>query len=169
MFNWIAEFKRWCPSIKILRFHSHDANEQARLKAAMVDPERTEVVVTTYSVLKSTSVRSAFQKVIWRSVILDEGHKIKNATARVSTVCAGLQSIFKVCVMVNILAVVYLPKSTCLHYHSNCIPDHIDRYPSAEQLDRVLGIAQLPDAQNIHHIICIRRGVQPDEKLLEQQ
>ena len=96
LFNWIAEFKRWCPSIKVLRFHSNDAHEQARLKALMNDFESTEVVVTTYSLLKSEGVKRAFQRVVWRSVILDEGHKIKNNDALVSNICAGLHAVFKV-------------------------------------------------------------------------
>ena len=93
LFNWIAEFKRWCPSIKVLRFHSNDAHEQARLKTLMND---TEVVVTTYSLLKSEGVKRAFQRVVWRSVILDEGHKIKNNDALVSNIFAGLHAVFKV-------------------------------------------------------------------------
>ena len=77
MANWISEFKKFCPSIKVLRFHTNDATEEKRLKILLQDRKKTEVVVTTYGAV-SKSGRHMFNSIIWRTLILDEGHKIKN-------------------------------------------------------------------------------------------
>jgi SNF2 family DNA or RNA helicase len=81
--NWIAEFKRWCPSLKVLRFHTNDITEQANLIALMRDPKKSEVVVTTYDTLTKSGTKYSFQHMVWRSLILDEGHKVKNNESQV--------------------------------------------------------------------------------------
>ena len=97
LFNWIQEFKKFCPSLKVLRVHAGaDRDEQTRLKARMNDPKVTEVVVTTYDTLKNVAWRTLFRRIVWRSAFLDEGHRIKNEESDVSKACLGLRARFKV-------------------------------------------------------------------------
>jgi hypothetical protein len=103
MFNWMAEFRRWCPALKVLRIHAYDKDEQARLRQLMSDPRQAEVVVTTYDAIKSEGWRNALHRMVWRSVILDEGHRIKNEGSRVSRACATLKARFKVRSQVELL------------------------------------------------------------------
>ena len=30
--SWMAEFQRWCPSLRVVRIHSSDASERARIR-----------------------------------------------------------------------------------------------------------------------------------------
>ena len=76
LFNWMNEFKKWCPSIKVLRLHCNsDKKEQLRLRSLINDKSLTEVVVTTYDTLKSEGWKSWLRLIVWRSVFLDEGHR----------------------------------------------------------------------------------------------
>jgi SNF2 family DNA or RNA helicase len=43
LFNWMAEFKKWCPTLKVLRLHSNDKEEQSRLKTMLRDPDIAQV------------------------------------------------------------------------------------------------------------------------------
>lgn len=76
LFNWVQELKKWCPLLKFVRLHSNDSAEQERLKALIKDATQTEVVLTTYETIKSVKMSSTLRKMVWRSVILDEGHKV---------------------------------------------------------------------------------------------
>ena len=97
LFNWMNEFKKWCPSIKVLRLHcSNDKKEQSRLRTIMNDKSLTQVVVTTYDMLKSEGWKTWLRLVVWRSVFLDEGHRIKNDESAVAMACGRLRSRFKV-------------------------------------------------------------------------
>ena len=96
LFNWMSEFKKFCPSLKVLRLHSNDAQEQIRLKALVHDESKTQVVVTTYDTLKNTHWQTFLRRIVWRSVILDEGHRIKNEDSNVAHACCGLRARFKV-------------------------------------------------------------------------
>ena len=96
LFNWINEFRKWCPSLKVLRFHSTDRDEQERLRLKLRDPGCTQVVVTTYETVKTGGLANALSGVVWRSVFLDEGHRIKNEHSEISKACHRLRSRFRV-------------------------------------------------------------------------
>ncbi len=90
--NWIAEFRKWCPSIKTLKVHSNNAKEQKRLRNKMY---YVDVVVTTYDTIKAGAMKNYFKRTIWNSVILDEGHRLKNETSALAKACASLRACFK--------------------------------------------------------------------------
>ena len=97
LFNWMAEFKKFCPSMKVQRVHAtSDAGEIQRLKDVIRDTSRTEVVLTTYDTLKTGGLSRALHAITWRTVILDEGHRIKNDDSDVARSCQALHSRFKV-------------------------------------------------------------------------
>lgn len=95
MFNWIAEFKKFCPSLKVQRLHSHDVDEQNRLKEFIKKSKQLNVIVTTYDTVKTGGFSNLLHSITWRTIILDEGHRIKNESSQVSHSCTSLKGRFK--------------------------------------------------------------------------
>ena len=57
--TWCAELDRWCPSLRVIKLHSVDPAERERLKQRVSDEVGSfDVVVTTYEMVKSPSLRS---------------------------------------------------------------------------------------------------------------
>ncbi len=49
-----AEFRKWCPSLRVVRLHTSDPQEKARLrKQVLADPSQFDVAVTTYEMINS--------------------------------------------------------------------------------------------------------------------
>jgi SWI/SNF-related matrix-associated actin-dependent regulator of chromatin subfamily A member 5 len=84
--NWINEFRRFLPQMKVVRLHSSDSAERERLKKQVIlDFEQYDVLVTTYEMAKSPMMQhSLVRSIHWRYVVLDEGHMIKNEHAIIS-------------------------------------------------------------------------------------
>ena len=93
--NWIKEFTRWCPSISVLRVHSTDIEEQNQLKKQMKDANRARVIITTYEMIKNNGMCNAFKRIIWRTIIADEGHRLKNDSSFINRAVYKLKSRFK--------------------------------------------------------------------------
>ncbi|KAL7275407.1 hypothetical protein RUND412_001645 [Rhizina undulata] len=104
--SWVAECKKWTPHLRVLRFHGPQA-ERDRLKRAAESGEPIgfeekdwkpgqayNVVVTSYEIFEREKqwFRRAF---VWRYVVLDEGHKIKNDKSLISIALQGLQAEFR--------------------------------------------------------------------------
>eukprot|EP00808_Paulinella_micropora_P026430 g56409.t1 len=82
--NWISEFKRFSPKLRVLRVHTGDQAERDRLRKQVQDVRAYDVVVTTYDMVKTKDMRGAFTRTYWRMVVLDEGHIIKNEETIIS-------------------------------------------------------------------------------------
>ena len=95
LFNWITEFRKFCPTIKVIRLHATDKNEQNRMKGVIADSSLTQVVVTTYDLVKAGGLMQAMRKICWNTIILDEGHRIKNDEALVTLAAKSLKGRFK--------------------------------------------------------------------------
>ena len=104
--SWINECRKWTPHLRVLRFHG-PASERARLKRVaetgeafgMEDESAGEgrgydVIVTSYEVFEREKAwfRRAF---VWRYVVLDEGHKIKNEKTNISTALQSLSAEYR--------------------------------------------------------------------------
>ena len=71
--------------MRVVKLHSSDANERELLKRRINEAvESIDVVVTTYEMAKSPNMQSAFSKLWWRYLVLDEGHIIKNEESQIS-------------------------------------------------------------------------------------
>jgi len=86
MSSWMGEFRRWCPELRVVRLHSQDKVERARLrKEVLADVSAFDVCVTTYEYIKVPEMQHALQsRITWRVLVLDEGHKLKNDLSGVS-------------------------------------------------------------------------------------
>lgn len=83
MGNWCNEFRRWCPSIRCVKFHGN-AEARNHQKDNVVTPGRFDVVVTSYEMV--TKEKNHFKKFHWRYIIIDEAHRIKNENSLLSRV-----------------------------------------------------------------------------------
>ncbi|KAI1721288.1 HSA domain-containing protein [Ditylenchus destructor] len=73
--NWEIEFKKWCPSFKILTYFG-TAKERAEKRKGWSKENAFHVCITSYNVV-TQDVR-AFKKKAWQYMILDEAQNIKN-------------------------------------------------------------------------------------------
>lgn len=97
LFNWSNELRRFCPSLQVLRVHASENNEALRLRTILsTQCNELEVVLTTYEMLKSQILSKALKRIVWRTVILDEGHRIRNSESDVSKACFSIKAIFKI-------------------------------------------------------------------------
>uniref|UniRef100_A0A915MIE9 Uncharacterized protein n=1 Tax=Meloidogyne javanica TaxID=6303 RepID=A0A915MIE9_MELJA len=73
--NWENEFKRWCPSISTVTLIG-DQEARQKIIQETIQPHNFEALITSYEmVLKTLSV---LKKFMWRYLIIDEAHRIKN-------------------------------------------------------------------------------------------
>lgn len=84
--NWCNEFKRWCPVMKVLRFHGSKEERQeiiqTRLKSAAQGDRDWDVLITTYEVVNLE--KTPLTKIAWRYLIIDEAHRLKNEASQFS-------------------------------------------------------------------------------------
>uniref|UniRef100_A0A183CH16 Global transcription activator SNF2L1 n=1 Tax=Globodera pallida TaxID=36090 RepID=A0A183CH16_GLOPA len=87
--NWENEFKRWCPSITTCcLIGDHEA--RTKIIQEQILPHKFEALVTSYEmVLKTTSV---LKKFMWRYLVIDEAHRIKNEKSKLSEMVRLLKS-----------------------------------------------------------------------------
>jgi ATP-dependent DNA helicase len=86
--NWCNEFKRFAPKVPCLLYHGTPA-ERMELREHLKDKitcdeldgkEMMNVVVTSYEIAMND--RAAFQNIMWRYIVVDEGHRLKNKNCR---------------------------------------------------------------------------------------
>lgn len=90
--NWVREFNRFAPSLPVLLYHGNaDEREELRkkhLRKSKAIPEAGNknvryVFVTSYEICIRD--RAFFQRELWRYVVVDEGHRLKNTQCRLIT------------------------------------------------------------------------------------
>jgi len=86
--NWVNEFKRFAPKVPCLLYHGNQA-ERSIMRDKLEDrttcdeidgKEMMNVVVTSYEIAMND--RSVFQHIMWRYIVVDEGHRLKNMNCR---------------------------------------------------------------------------------------
>ncbi|KAJ1343391.1 hypothetical protein BSLG_001981, partial [Batrachochytrium salamandrivorans] len=82
--NWYSEFKRWVPSINAFIFHG-PKEARAKLIESSLLKGNFEVCITSYEMCLLE--KSAFNKVSWQYIVIDEAHRIKNENSSLSN-CA---------------------------------------------------------------------------------
>jgi SWI/SNF-related matrix-associated actin-dependent regulator of chromatin subfamily A member 5 len=85
--NWCNEFARWCPSLRIIRFHGNKDERlemaQQYLRPAVAQEDRDwDVCITTYEIVNLE--RTTLGKMAWRYLIIDEAHRLKNEESQFS-------------------------------------------------------------------------------------
>jgi helicase SWR1 len=75
MLNWEMEFKKWCPSFKILTYYG-DINERKRKRKGWNNDDMWNVCITSYNIILQD--QQVFKRRGWHYLVLDEAHNIKN-------------------------------------------------------------------------------------------
>jgi SWI/SNF-related matrix-associated actin-dependent regulator of chromatin subfamily A member 5 len=94
MSSWMNEFRKWCPSLRVVRVHSSDKRERERIRKTLLsDLDTFDVVVTTYDYLTAKDMKSTLiSRIHWRVVVFDEGHKLKNPEAQLTCAARNIKS-----------------------------------------------------------------------------
>ncbi|KUF93183.1 hypothetical protein AM588_10009586 [Phytophthora nicotianae] len=93
--NWLAEFERWCPSLRAVKFHGNKEERQRCVQEVLCpglpdDKRKFDVCVTTFEMCLKE--KTALCKFAWRYLIIDEAHRIKNESSQFSTVVRMLDT-----------------------------------------------------------------------------
>eukprot|EP00842_Homolaphlyctis_polyrhiza_P006653 jgi/Hompol1/698/HPOL_004308-RA len=81
--NWASEFRRWVPSIKAFTFHG-DKQKRAEIIKEQLLTGDFEVCITSYEMCLLE--KSAFRRISWQYMIIDEAHRIKNENSLLSQI-----------------------------------------------------------------------------------
>lgn len=94
--NWGNEFKKFCPSIRVKRIHVYSGNEAMKIFREIASPCCPyDVIMTTYEVIISEFWISKFVRITWHTVVLDEGHRVKNEHTEAAHTCSLLRARFR--------------------------------------------------------------------------
>lgn len=87
LFNWMSECKKFCPSLRLLRLHTNSSVDRSDQVQKLGRIDQYDVCITTYEMVKMTGTANALKRVHWRSIVLDEGHRIKNIETVITKAC----------------------------------------------------------------------------------
>lgn len=76
--NWMSEFERWAPSIKVITYKGSKQERKQYGQGLKVD--KFNVLLTTYDFILRD--KSTLNKISWQYIIVDEGHKLKNTQSK---------------------------------------------------------------------------------------
>eukprot|EP01083_Nonionella_stella_P133653 406355_1 len=79
---WVNEFARFCPTMRVVRFHGPE-KERQRIIRDKLDFGTFDVLVTTFEMALSAEefLKNQF---VFQYIVLDEAHRIKNEEAQIS-------------------------------------------------------------------------------------
>ncbi|GAA5863719.1 hypothetical protein JCM3774_001226 [Rhodotorula dairenensis] len=78
--NWISEFDKWAPSVRVVSYKGTPA--QRKNAQAEIRQGNFQVLLTTYEYIIKD--RPLLSKIKWLHMIIDEGHRMKNTQSRLS-------------------------------------------------------------------------------------
>ncbi|KAJ7568362.1 hypothetical protein O6H91_01G029300 [Diphasiastrum complanatum] len=91
MSNWISEVNRWAPSIIKLAY-TGSPEDRRRMFKENIAQQQFNMLITTYEYLMNKHDRPKLSKIIWHYIIIDEGHRIKNASCKLNAELKHYQS-----------------------------------------------------------------------------
>ncbi|KAI8526239.1 hypothetical protein RHMOL_Rhmol13G0293200 [Rhododendron molle] len=89
--GWESEINFWAPSINRI-VYSGTPEERRRLFKERIVQQKFNVLLTTYEYLMNKHDRPKLSKVHWHYIIIDEGHRIKNASCKLNADLKHYQS-----------------------------------------------------------------------------
>lgn len=81
--NWMRELERWCPDLAAFSYSGTLEQRRETQDDILDGDQRCNVMVTTYNIATGSKEDRAFLKHLkCKSMILDEGHMMKNASSQ---------------------------------------------------------------------------------------
>jgi len=92
--SWMQEFRKWCPTLRVVRVHSSDKKERERMRKMMTnDVNAFDVILTTYDYLTAKDMKSTLlSRIHWRVLVFDEGHRLKNPESQLTIAARHIKS-----------------------------------------------------------------------------
>ena len=90
--NWANEFKRWAPSISVVQYKGTPLQRKEIAKKSIATSDYN-VLLTTYDYTMKDKGRLGAIK--WQCVIVDEGHRLKNAQSKFTLIMGQFQSRYR--------------------------------------------------------------------------
>uniref|UniRef100_A0A915BRM5 Helicase ATP-binding domain-containing protein n=1 Tax=Parascaris univalens TaxID=6257 RepID=A0A915BRM5_PARUN len=87
--NWLNEFEKWCPSLKAIALIGY-AEARAELIRDVILPGGWDVLVTSYEMVLRE--KSLLRKYVWKFLVIDEAHRIKNENSKLSEIVREFKS-----------------------------------------------------------------------------
>ncbi|XP_065829601.1 SWI/SNF-related matrix-associated actin-dependent regulator of chromatin subfamily A member 5-like isoform X2 [Oscarella lobularis] len=87
--NWMAEFERWCPTMKSIAVLGDKEARASFVKSTLL-PGKWDVCVTSYEMVLIE--KSHFKKFKWKYMVIDEAHRIKNEKSKLSEIVRQFRS-----------------------------------------------------------------------------
>ncbi|KAL5199384.1 hypothetical protein ABZP36_020587 [Zizania latifolia] len=81
--GWESELNFWAPSINKIAY-AGPPEERRKLFKEMITHQKFNVLLTTYEYLMNKHDRPKLSKIQWHYIIIDEGHRIKNASCKLN-------------------------------------------------------------------------------------
>ncbi|XP_059665229.1 chromatin structure-remodeling complex protein SYD [Cornus florida] len=89
--GWETEINFWAPSIHRI-IYSGPPEERRKLFKERIVHQKFNVLLTTYEYLMNKHDRPKLSKIHWHYIIIDEGHRIKNASCKLNAELKHYQS-----------------------------------------------------------------------------
>ncbi|KEF59850.1 uncharacterized protein A1O9_04698 [Exophiala aquamarina CBS 119918] len=94
--NWLKEFKRFCPTLRVEPYYSTVPGERMMLRQTFEDSkEEVNVIVTTYTIAKARDDFPWLRTFGFDCTVFDEGHVLKNADSQVASKLVKIASNFR--------------------------------------------------------------------------
>ncbi|KAJ3314921.1 hypothetical protein HDU76_002320 [Blyttiomyces sp. JEL0837] len=92
--NWMREFEKWSPKLEVNAYYGNQ-EERGHLRYDL-EREPGHVIITTYNLASSSKYdRSFLKNMKWESMILDEGHMMKNMNSARFKFLNSIRSYFR--------------------------------------------------------------------------
>uniref|UniRef100_A0A672FHS0 DNA excision repair protein ERCC-6 n=1 Tax=Salarias fasciatus TaxID=181472 RepID=A0A672FHS0_SALFA len=85
MHQWVKEFHTWWPPFRVAVLHETGSFTSNKEKLVPEIASCHGILITSYSAVRN--MQDILQRYDWHYIILDEGHKIRNPNAGVTTAC----------------------------------------------------------------------------------
>ncbi|XP_022619432.1 DNA excision repair protein ERCC-6 isoform X2 [Seriola dumerili] len=85
MHQWVKEFHTWWPAFRVAVLHETGSFTSNKERLIPEIASCHGILITSYSAVRT--MQDALQRYDWHYIILDEGHKIRNPNAGVTTAC----------------------------------------------------------------------------------
>ncbi|XP_056395898.1 DNA excision repair protein ERCC-6-like [Hyla sarda] len=89
--NWVKEFEKWTPGMRVNEFHGTSKKERSRNLEKI--QRKGGVLITTYQMLINNWQQLATyngREFVWDYIILDEAHKIKSTSTKTAKSCYAI-------------------------------------------------------------------------------